>query len=745
MIGSKSVRAHVRLLLLVSAGCGFVVSPAFAQNTGVANNTAESGGSSAEIQEVVVTAEKTATPLSKTPIAVSAISQEQLTNAGVLSPSDLAVATPNVQIEAFPYTGALYVAIRGIVSKDWTETGDSDVGMYIDGVATPRAYGLDGAFYDLDRVEILRGPQGTLYGKDATAGNMNIITATPTQKFAAAADAGYGNYNDVSAHGMVNIPLTDTLAIRGSVVFHKNEGYFDTQGTTIRNYGLDHEYGGRISALWTPSDSFTWKVSVDDFISHNTEWLAIATGADGQPIGGGSIYNRPTFSTPEPTQDINNLMARSRMEWQMSKAWALTYVAGVQTVDQTFATQLPVTNELFANPGPTGEMDSHGTNQNKNQYHELNLKYDDGRIRNLSGLNYYTESTYSIYNNAIIPDDFNEVIVEPNAKDSGWGVFDQATYNLRDDLRLTAGIRESKDYKNVNAKYFAICPVDYFYAGGALSSTCTAGPWNGKGSWSAFTWKVGVDYDVTDKVMAYATVSTGYKAGGINQTAPGPDQQFQPEHNTNYEAGLKGRYLDGKATLNADFFYESYKDIDVNFWVFDSSGGTFLTENAARAAIYGPELEGSLLITSADRIDAFANYLHATYTDYQNAKDPLTSIYYNLSGSSLPNAPKGSGRLQYSHEFKLPDGATVTPMAAVYYQTVSYLREFNLADDRVPAYSKTSLRLTYASASDQWEVQGYVDNLENKAVRVGVENLIGAYDSWYAPPRTFGVTVKYKY
>src|ERR1700678_4305600 len=160
----------LRRFLLASTGYGFLIAPAFAQDTQTASNLNEADKRSDEIQEITVTAEKSATPLSKTPLAVSAITQEQLTNAGVQSVSDLSVVTPNVQIETFAFTGALYVAIRGIVSKDWTETGDSDVGMYIDGVATPRAYGLDSAFYDLERVEILRGPQGPLYGKDSTAG-----------------------------------------------------------------------------------------------------------------------------------------------------------------------------------------------------------------------------------------------------------------------------------------------------------------------------------------------------------------------------------------------------------------------------------------------------------------------------------------------------------------------------------------------------------------------------------------------
>jgi iron complex outermembrane receptor protein len=175
-------------------------------------------------------------------------------------------------------------------------------------------------------------------------------------------------------------------------------------------------------------------------------------------------------------------------------------------------------------------------------------------------------------------------------------------------------------------------------------------------------------------------------------------------------------------------------------------GCGFFTTNAAQAAIWGPELDGSLKITDSDKLEGFLNYLHATYTNYLDVTDSFTGIHYpSLDGHHLPNAPQISARLQYSHDFYFPNGATLTPMAAVYWQSVSYLREFNLPLDKVPAYSKTSLRLTYTSQSSHWQVQGYGDNLENHAVRVGWGSFFDAYDSWYGPPRTFGLKATYKY
>jgi iron complex outermembrane receptor protein len=716
-------------------------------NSSRTNQTSDTSSSSpAQLEEIVVTASKREESLSKTPIAVSALTQQQLTNAGVVSVADLTSATPNVQIEQYPFTGSIYPAIRGIISRDFTETGDPDVPMYIDGVSIPRSYGLGSAFYDLERIEVLRGPQGTLYGKDATAGNINILTAPPERQFAAEADSGVGNYGDIRSHAMVNIPVSDTLAVRVSGVTHRNDGYFKTEGTTARNYGATDEYGGRISALWQPADSFKWRLTFDDFVSNDTEGLGIPTGANGQPLDGRAIYSRPVPSTPEPTQFIKNFIGRSRMDWQISRDLSLSYIVGLQRDSESYATAIPVSGTLF-DPAAIGNVPAHGDFHNNNQYHEVNLRFDYHWIKNILGFNYADERTRSVYNNQFLPFDFNLAFNVPDARDSNRGVFDQATINVSDRMRLTAGIRESWDSKNVGNRVELLCPVNFLYTGGAIPAACAQAPWRGQGSWSAVTWKGGIDYDITDKIMSYLTISTGYKAGGINFAAPSPQLYYRPEHVKNYEIGIKGRYLDGRATLNADFFYEDYKDIDVNYWVCSAQVGcNFVTTNAARAAIWGPELDGSLKITNSDRLDGFLNYLHATYTDYLNAKDPLTNIAYpSLNGKFLPNAPEISARLQYAHDFLLPNGAKLTPMAAVYWQSESFLREFNLPVDRVPAYSKTSLRLTYASESDRWQVQAYVDNVEDHAVRVGYDAIIEAYNSWYAPPRTFGVTGTYRW
>jgi iron complex outermembrane receptor protein len=247
--------------------------------------------------------------------------------------------------------------------------------------------------------------------------------------------------------------------------------------------------------------------------------------------------------------------------------------------------------------------------------------------------------------------------------------------------------------------------------------------------------------------LSYVTVSTGFKAGGFNDlTNPGPVlanyYTYAPEYVTNYELGLKSRFLDNSATLNVALFYEDYTSIQESQNIQES----VITTNAASAGIYGAEVEGSWKVTDEDRVDAFVNILHATFTNYLNAiNGQTTQIVPSLDGNDLPDAPEFSLRLQYGHDFELPNGGLLVPSAAIYWQSKSYLREFNLPIDLVPAYTKTTLRLTYQDPTGHWEGDAYVDNIENNVIRVGEETVVGNYLSFYGTPRTFGARISYHY
>ena len=187
-----------------------------------------------------------------------------------------------------------------------------------------------------------------------------------------------------------------------------------------------------------------------------------------------------------------------------------------------------------------------------------------------------------------------------------------------------------------------------------------------------------------------------------------------------------------------------YQNIQVVKVGFINGSPAVFSQNAGQARIYGTEVELSYEPTTVDRFNAFFSYTHATYTNYTNAFDGVTgNTVASLNGNFLPNAPEFSGKVEYSHDFVLADGATITPMASLYFQTKSYLREFNNFIDKVPTYTKTNLNLTYASPSKQWNVTAFVTNLENRAIRQSANTAVNRYFSDYLPPRLFGLRVSY--
>src|SRR6266849_3335134 len=227
------------LISVLYTGSGI---PAARAAEGPQDSLASSEQSRDTLTEITVTATKRAEPLLKAPVAVTALTQNELQLAGVISLQDLTSAVPDVEMKTVGLANSVQVTIRGISNADFNETGNPAVATYIDGVYVGRTEGLTGALYDIDHLEVLRGPQGTLYGRNSTGGNLNVSTPDPTSEFTAATSVSFGNYNDAQVTGMINLPTTDSLNLRAAFVVHRSDGYFNTQGTTARNYGAADDY-----------------------------------------------------------------------------------------------------------------------------------------------------------------------------------------------------------------------------------------------------------------------------------------------------------------------------------------------------------------------------------------------------------------------------------------------------------------------------------------------------------------------
>lgn len=699
-----------------------------------------------DLAEIVVTALKRSEPLSKAPLAVSALSQNELSAAGVVGLLDLTSATPSVQMKEVAVDDSVQVTIRGITNSDFNPGGSPAVATYIDGVYLARTQGLSGDLFDVERVEILRGPQGTLYGRNSTGGSLNVITADPKSTFGASADVSFGNYNDVQTRGMINLPLMDDLAIRAAFTTRRSDGYFETRGTTNSNYAAADNFAGRLTGLWTPSSDFKWRLALEYSRLGGTPDLEFATGPSGRPLDGRPVYDRPVSSEPEPSNYLRNFMARSRMDWQVASNLSLSYIAGYEDLSYASVWTLAATSLADGNL-----TEGHRTGGDQSYSQEIDLNFEWNGLKNIFGANYLFESErdfddYPAYTLGI--NYRGGTSLGPTSTDESWGMFDQATYTVIDGLRLTAGARYSAENKGNSLNGFGqeFCPLTVSI-NTALSQMITPGCTFSleapvRGTWSNTNWKAGVDYDLTEAIMAYGSVTTGFKAGGLNIGGNITPQGYNPEKVTSYELGVKGHFFDNRVTLYADGFSMDYTDLQVT----QLSGTAQITNNAAKAKIYGTEIEGEWRISPNDHLNGFFDYLHATYSDYSSAIDQLNgTIYPSLSGNTVPNAPRYSSRLAYSHQFDLPNGSALTPTAAVYYQSVSYLREFDLPIDKVNAYTKTSLNITWTDPTRRWNVDAYANNLENSVVRNGGLTAFNLYWSTYDPPRTYGVRVGFKY
>ena len=722
---------------LVVAGAATMV---FSQSARPSESDASTGAAaSGQLEEIIVTAQKREETLLKVPVAVSVLTQEQLRDQGVASLADLGSTVPNVDIKTLGFTDAIQIAVRGITNNDFNESGNPAIATYIDGFYVGRSEGLGGALYDLQRVEILRGPQGTLYGRNSTGGNVNIITADPQPTLGGSADISHGNYSDLLVHAMVNIPVSDTLAIRAAFMSHQSNGYYDTLGSTQRGYGAADDHAGRLTILWTPTGNFKWRLSADDFVSNGTPGLNITTGPDGKPLDGLPVLKQPTLDHLEPYNHMNNFLIRSRMEWQFSDHFSLAYVAGYQDVN--FAAQVGIGPNL---------LDSLRRDPFQSYSHEIDLNFDSGAFRNTAGATYFNLSTSSPDTFRFPAADLAYGLARPDrVKTEAWGIFDQATYSVNDSLRVIGGLRYSSETQHALGALSYFCPISDFpnaplsLYGTVFGPGCTTGtviPAGGK--WSNVNWKAGLEYDLSSHTSSYLTATTGFKSGGANIGFNTPVPNFKPEKVINYEFGIKTRLLDDRVSLNTALFFENYTDLQVT----QLTQYNTITENAAGAHIYGIENEATFRVTKHDEFSGFLNYLQGTYTRYQNAVDQLTGkVFPSLAGNHLPNSPVVSLKFQYLHNFDLPNGGTLTPTVWTYWQSKNYLREFNLPIDRVADYSKTNANLTYMDPSKHWKLQGYVRNLENNVVRNEGFSAAGAYFSSYDAPRTFGVLFSYQY
>ena len=645
------------------------------------------------IEEIVVTAQRREENLQKTSVPMNVVSGEELKNANVQQITDLSATVPGLQIGLA--AGPIQIYIRGIGDFGATPINNPAVAANIDGVYVARSQALEGNFFDVARVEVLKGPQGTLYGRNASGGAINIITNRPTfDAVGGYGDIEVGNYSTRSFQGAINLPVTDNLAVRLAGQAVSRDGYVSPTGGND-----DKHQAARLQVLWRNANvtllvagdyAHDGGVGPDNVVMSNnhagtgspytseispaagnyfyaasaTQRLCIPGGFfPGYATAGGCPPVAPYPTPPFPPGTLGpyaSLVAFPDVRPQQDNKF---YDAHAElTVDFGAAqlTVLPahrvaeVNNTTF--PG-SFTYTSQGTSKADSM--EVRLGGNNDTIKWVGGLYYFKEKYDSVENiNAGLIQDNSPVTEQSTRSEAAFG---EVTFSVTPATRLSAGARYTSDKKyladtlTATPPTIAFLPVSPQGVGcfSALPKPCVLETIAGDTTFSKPTWKVGVEHDLSADNMLYATVSKGFKAGGFNQAAslshPSAPSTFEPETLTAYELGSKNRFFGERLQVNLELFYWDYQNHQEPHINLDGQDQiAFTYANAGKATSSGVDLEVEWQATKVDRLRGSAEYNHAYYNSFSYdvpnnaAGGPFARGAGNGFGSFDPMSPLGA-------------------------------------------------------------------------------------------------------
>ncbi|WP_219894273.1 TonB-dependent receptor [Aquisediminimonas profunda] len=747
----------------------------------------DAAASSSGLADIVVTAQRRSENLQRAAIPVSAISGDTLTSAGATTPSQLTSLVPSLQVApiAGPYS---IFYLRGVGNFTSNALSDAAVAFNFDGVYVGKPSSTTGYFYDLERVEVLKGPQGTLYGRNATGGAINVISHLPELgRLGGDLSAGYGNYNAVQVSGALNVPLGDNTAFRAAGTFVRHDGYM-ADGSDDQN-----DLGGRFSLLTTPAPDLKITIVADYFRQRGE-------GVGSTPLDGVSSGNLrqgllspfgQAYYTSQPNTLLGNFFGpitappflhnsywgiSSTIEWQMPLG-TITLIPSHRESNLDYAT---------TGPGFQVVQVEH----DKQSSAELRLASDDTHaLRYLIGAFYFRENNDIPYYTVNQQANFNLQSYFPQT--TSFAAFGRLTYAITPALRFNVGGRyttETKDFSGSLASRAKICvlPTSYFptytpgcptalgfpYGTSLPAPNFVPGPdgtiiapslldetgANARhAKFHKFTWRVGADWDITPRNLVYASYETGFKSGGFFFS--GDNGVFRPETISAFTVGSKNKFFDNRVQLNAELFYWRYKDQQISHLAFDSAGDIiFATENIGRATYKGAEIDTQFLVTNNTLLSADIQYLDAKYNDFvyftpnlnggagngtacPTIGTPGLSYTVDCSGRRPPFAPEWTVNLGGQQTIPLANSGKIIVRARAHYQSGSMAGlEFTQVEFQ-KGYWQADAEISYTASQSRFTVAAYINNAFNKTVLAqSFPNLFSLFTvGTLRPPRTFGV------
>ena len=786
--GSFGHPIHLAVLALMAGA-----SAAHAQ-VAVSPAAAASAAADGSLQEVTVTATKRTTTLQSTPLAVTPISAAELEKNHVQTISDVVHLVPSFQATTEGDHGVITMTMRGIGNDSAkTEYADPEVALFVDGIYAPRAEGAASLLFDMENIEVLRGPQGTLWGRNSTVGAVNMQTAKAEigSNFGSV-EGGLGSYNRFGARSAFNFSLSDSFALRAAFVHEQHDGYVNyqkppvislaDQQTAVNAYNIANptatvafrpldpntfvqtgpkydsqdQSAARLSFIWKPIRDVTWNASYEKFLDRGTPDMNLLQ----TPRAGTSFWSALISVAPQLDRDVNTF--RSRVDWNLSDSLSLAYIAGYSDFkgssdfDQSGGATVPTSFTT----GAKVQEDRTNWSHYKNYSHEVEVQTTGKRdVDWILGLYYAAEDNGIRFDIPISNGTQQGTInwqgsfIQPKETVASEAVFGQATWNLADSVHLTGGARfthdDRKNEGGINWGWTGDptvpqVPIDPATNPANPGSGFSAGHNDGHYTGQKVTWLGRANWDISKNFLVYGSVSTGYKSGGLQDGG----LHYGPETLTNYEVGTKNTLFGNTVHFNNSLYYENFKDFQFSAPVTNPDGTHSLaTSNAQGAKVYGLESELSVNFTPDDRVQLGGAYTHtrlgyliAGSNDYALpvCASPGISNCLDVTGHRLPHSPTVSGTAQYEHTFRLADGSKLAPRVNFHYESSSWLSVFNLGDgDLQKSYTRTDLGLRYSAVKD-WYIDAFVQNVEDGRIKTNAQNSFGAWQSQYLPPRTYG-------
>ncbi len=726
-------RSAVRFRASLGASAFVVFASAFGAQTDVDEGAQD-------LEEVVVTAERREMNLQEVPISATVLTAEMLAVKGVDNVIELQTVAPSLAINT--YNRSTFINIRGVGIAQSAPTSNPGVAYYVDGMFIPHEQFIAQTFYDIESIEVLRGPQGTLTGQNSTGGAIYVRTPAPNVD-------GFSGYIDQTAAdtdwyrttAAVNIPAGQKFALRLSGVYDERGSFSDNIGPSPSDPGSGRDTSGRAAFRFMPSESMTFDLRYEHF-DRKTDYNAIKNRND-QVTSDPFTIEEDAISFLDQKGDRASLEARFNLTPGIELR-ALTSYLDAETADQAdgdrTATALPVPPNLPTNGANTalypGRV-SFTTQELRTWVSEINLlSSGDSAFQWVVGAFYLDEQSPV----SVLRDNRNTVdFVQSNSSiitelsNTSASVFGQADYRFAESWALDFGVRYSEDTQRYTRHAIpGPPPPGCFPCTSALESDEVTG-------------RFGLKYFAHEDLMVYGTVSKGYKAGGINLDPRLAN--YEPETNKMGELGIKSTVADDRLRINAALFYSDYDGIQLSSLTAIGTPPALLpnTLNAAPAEIYGAELELTGRF-GATEFNLGVSALHSEFTEDALLTDSQTNTNRLVpEGSSIPFAPEITATAGIQRDFRLGSW-TLVPRIQVSYMDEQLSTPFPYVETTVPSRTVTDLRLT-AIASEKLRLEAFATNIFDETyIAAQVQNASSATGGIiYGAPRQIGVRAKFDF